>query len=360
MKKRLGSKNCSLSKGYRWPVFFNSYTTSAIESLDTFKYMKVNCLQLSDGPQLTPCEYSFAIDAIIQQSAKIWMDILDSDTGDLEEILDRINIQGLIRRFCLESSDHPGFYPMKPLALMVIPVQMEDQGVNVLEYLSLLISHDFLITIRDSKMARFQKSINTKDSSDLLPDSSIAGIFSSLIMGLSLDCLRKAAKLSDRILVLEEKMDRNPDLVKIDEISEKRSELLTLESIVQGQLPIIEAINSSESAITISGSSREYLIWAAANLKSADRKLEWLEHRIEVIRSIIDMYAQDRTNRRLGRLTVLSMIFMPITFLAGVWGMNFEAMPLLNFRFGYLVALGVMLLLTGGMYIYFRRKDWFI
>jgi hypothetical protein len=98
----------------------------------------------------------------------------------------------------------------------------------------------------------------------------------------------------------------------------------------------------------------------AANLKSADRKLEWLEHRIEVIRSIIDMYAQDRTNRRLGRLTVLSMIFMPITFLAGVWGMNFEAMPLLNFRFGYLVALGVMLLLTGGMYIYFRRKDWFI
>jgi magnesium transporter len=209
-------------------------------------------------------------------------------------------------------------------------------------------------------MARFQKSINTKDSSDLLPDSSIAGIFSSLIMGLSLDCLRKAAKLSDRILVLEEKMDRNPDLVKIDEISEKRSELLTLESIVQGQLPIIEAINSSESAITISGSSREYLIWAAANLKSADRKLEWLEHRIEVIRSIIDMYAQDRTNRRLGRLTVLSMIFMPITFLAGVWGMNFEAMPLLNFRFGYMVALGVMLLLTGGMYIYFRRKDWFI
>ena len=129
---------------------------------------------------------------------------------------------------------------------MVIPVQLEVQDANILEYLALIFSHDFLLSIRNSKMARFQKSITSKDSSDLLPDSSIAGIISSLMMGLSLDCLRKAARLSDKILVLEEQMDREPTSVKIDEISDKRSELLTLESIVQGQLPIIEAIISSE------------------------------------------------------------------------------------------------------------------
>ena len=208
-------------------------------------------------------------------------------------------------------------------------------------------------------MARFQKTINFQDSADLLPDRSIAGIISSLLMGLSLDCLRKAGKLSDRILAMEQEMDRDPDSVKIEEISDKRSELLTLESIVQGQLPIIEAVIISKRAAIISENTQEYLIWTAANHKAADRKLDWLEHRIEVMRSLIDMYAQDRTNRRLGRLTVLSMIFMPITFLAGVWGMNFRSMPLLSFRFGYLVALGVMLLITGGMYLYFRRKNWF-
>ncbi len=194
---------------------------------------------------------------------------------------------------------------------------------------------------------------------DLLPDRSIAGIISTLLMGLSLDFLRKAARLGDSILSMEEQMDRDPDSVKIEEISHKRSELLTLESIVQGQLPIIEAVIISKRAAIISENTQEYLVWTAANLKAADRKLDWLEHRIEVMRTLIDMNAQDKTNRRLGRLTVVTMIFMPITFLAGVWGMNFEFMPLLSIRFGYLVALVVMILITGSMYFYYRNKGWF-
>ena len=59
------------------------------------------------------------------------MDVMDSETSELEELLDHINIQGLIRRICLESNDHPGFYPMKPLTLMVIPVQLEIQDANI-------------------------------------------------------------------------------------------------------------------------------------------------------------------------------------------------------------------------------------
>ena len=321
--------------------------------------MTVNCFQLSEGPQLTPCEYSFALDAIRQKNARIWIDILDANTIELQEKLDDINVQGLIRHFCLESADHPGFYPLKPIALMVMPVQMEEQEANVIEYLVVLFCSDFLITIRNSKMARFRKSITSKDSFDLLPDDSTEGILTTLMLGLSLDCLRKAANLNDRILVLEEQMEREPDSVQIDEISDKRSELLTLESIVQGQLPILEAIISLGRSSIHSENTQDYLRWAAANLKSADRKLEWLEHRIDVMRSLMDMNAQDRTNRRLGRLTVLSAIFMPITFLAGIWGMNFTFMPALNYKYGIVIAIGTMFLIAGAMYYYFHRRGWF-
>jgi len=321
--------------------------------------MKVNCYQISEGPNLTPCEYSFAIEAIKQQKARVWIDILDAETRELEEKLDDIKAEGLIRQFCLDSRDHPGFYPLKPLALMVIPVQMEVQDSNIMEYLAILFSNDFFISIRNSKMARFRKSINSQDSFDLLPNDTIGGVISTLIMGLSLDCLRKTAKLSDTILALEEKMEREPDSVKIEEISVKRSELLTLESIVQGQLPIIDTITSSDRPSKKQETTIEYLRWASANLKSADKKLQWLERRVEVMRSLIDMHAQDRTNRRLGRLTVLSMIFMPVTFLAGLWGMNFKSMPLLSEDYGYIFALIIMLIISGGMYLYFHRKGWF-
>jgi len=321
--------------------------------------MKVKCFRISEGPMLYPCDYGFAVEAIVNKKARIWIDLVDAEPGDIEEMLDNIQAKGLIRHLCNESRDHPGFYPLKPLALMVIPVQMETQDTNILHYLAALFSEDFLITIRNSKMARFRKSISSEDSFDLLPDDSTAGVISTLLMGLSLDCLRKAARLSDLILDLEERMERDPEKVNIEEISAKRSELLTLESIVKGQLPIIDTIISSDRPAKVRESSLDYLRWASANLISADRKLEWLERRLEVMRSLIDMHAQDRTNRRLGRLTVLSMIFMPVTFLAGIWGMNFKSMPLLSASQGFTYALIIMLVITAGTYLYFHKKGWF-
>ena len=73
--------------------------------------MTVNCLQITDGPQLIPVEYGAAIDAIKKQSARIWIDLQDIEPSELEGKLDDVQVHGLIRRFCLESRDHPGFIP---------------------------------------------------------------------------------------------------------------------------------------------------------------------------------------------------------------------------------------------------------
>ena len=321
--------------------------------------MNLNCYQLSAGPQFSPCGFDDAMDALKHNRKKIWFDLQDADDAELEKTLDHIGVHGISRRFCIESRNHPGFYPIKPVSLMVIPVQMEMLNENDLEYLALLFSNDFLLTIRNSKMARFQKNITLEETIELLPDDSIAGIISSLIMGLSLDCLRKTSWLSDNIHAIEKRMENEPDSIHIEELSDRRSELQILESIVQGQLPIIESIVPTNKTSITSERTLEYLTWTAANLKSADRKLDWLEHRIEVMRSILDMRAQDRTNRRLGRLTVISMIFMPITFLAGIWGMNFEWMPGLTYKFGSVIAIGSMIIITAVMYFYFRKKGWF-
>jgi magnesium transporter len=71
------------------------------------------------------------------------------------------------------------------------------------------------------------------------------------------------------------------------------------------------------------------------------------------------MNAQEKTNRRLNLLTILTAIFTPITLLAGIWGMNFETMPELKYPFAYPIALGLMALIGSGMYPYFRKYGWF-
>jgi len=57
-------------------------------------------------------------------------------------------------------------------------------------------------------------------------------------------------------------------------------------------------------------------------------------------------------------LTILSSIFIPLTFIVGVYGMNFEHMPELHWRYGYLLAWGIMLAVVVGLLAYFRRNGW--
>ena len=57
-------------------------------------------------------------------------------------------------------------------------------------------------------------------------------------------------------------------------------------------------------------------------------------------------------------LTIIATIFMPLAFVAGVYGMNFKAMPELGWRYGYVAALGVMAAIAGAMLVYFRRRRW--
>ena len=59
------------------------------------------------------------------------------------------------------------------------------------------------------------------------------------------------------------------------------------------------------------------------------------------------------------RLTIVSTIFIPLTFLVGVWGMNYKWMPELDWRYGYLFAWIIMAVIGIIVYLYFSKKKWY-
>jgi magnesium transporter len=128
--------------------------------------------------------------------------------------------------------------------------------------------------------------------------------------------------------------------------------------VVSDQLPTLQALANTDKSFFRLADTQEYMNCALANLQASDGSLSWLDQRIGALRSGFQMHAQDKTNRRLNMLTILSAIFTPVTLLAGIWGMNFEIMPELKYPFAYPVALGLMVLIGWGMYLFFRRNDW--
>ncbi len=89
--------------------------------------------------------------------------------------------------------------------------------------------------------------------------------------------------------------------------------------------------------------------------------IETVESYMEMISNLIELFlsiGNNRLNEVMKILTIISTIFIPLTFIAGVYGMNFRNMPELEWRWGYFAIWGVMLLLGAGMVYYFRRKKW--
>jgi magnesium transporter len=101
------------------------------------------------------------------------------------------------------------------------------------------------------------------------------------------------------------------------------------------------------------------------------------DHTIQVIDTIetfrdmvsgtLDVYlssVSNRMNEVMKVLTIIATIFIPLTFVAGIYGMNFNPeasawnMPELNWRYGYFFSLGLMFLIFLGMFVYFKRKKW--
>jgi magnesium transporter len=81
----------------------------------------------------------------------------------------------------------------------------------------------------------------------------------------------------------------------------------------------------------------------------------------DMVSGMLDIYLSSISNRMnavMKVLTIIATIFIPLTFIAGVYGMNFENMPELKWRYGYFGVWIIMVIITGGMLLYFKKKKW--
>jgi magnesium transporter len=81
----------------------------------------------------------------------------------------------------------------------------------------------------------------------------------------------------------------------------------------------------------------------------------------DMVTGMLDIYlssVSNRLNAVMKVLTIIATIFIPLTFIVGVYGMNFKYMPELEWRFGYPVLWLIMLVIGVSMLIFFRKKNW--
>ena len=164
-------------------------------------------------------------------------------------------------------------------------------------------------------------------------------------------------KLGERIEVLEEKLLVDPGTATLRKIQNLKKEMLLLRKWVW---PLREVISSLERG-EFPGIQESTRIYLRDVYDHAIQVMDTVEIFRDMLSGMLDIYLSSLNNRMnavMKVLTIIATIFMPLTFLAGVYGMNFKHMPELDWPWGYPLILMVMALVAILMLTLFRRKKW--
>ena len=163
--------------------------------------------------------------------------------------------------------------------------------------------------------------------------------------------------LGERIVNLEEELTTLPDHSTLQMINEIKKEIIFLRKAVWPLREAVSFLERGDSSL-LSDATRVYFRDVYDHTVQV---IDTVETYRDLLSGMFDLYLSsisNRTNEIMKFLTVIGTIFMPLTFLVGVYGMNFKHLPELEWRNGYFILWGFMLTLAVAMIIYFRRKQW--
>lgn len=164
--------------------------------------------------------------------------------------------------------------------------------------------------------------------------------------------------LGEKIEALEESLLINPDQQIIDSINLYKRELNFLRKNIKPAKEMILTLSKLESELIDNETMDVHLRELQDNIHEAtetsDSYREILSDQLNIYHTTIS----SKLNDIMRFLTVFSVVFIPLTFIAGIYGTNFEYVPELKYQYSYFVMWGVMIVVAIGMLAYFRRKKW--
>ena len=169
---------------------------------------------------------------------------------------------------------------------------------------------------------------------------------------------RIVEEIGDRIEILEQAVFDEPSQDVMHRIHHLRRETLIIRRAVW---PLREALGRVYRG-EVPHVREETQVFLRDVHDHAVQVIDTVETLREVLSGLMDLYmsgVSNRMNEVMKVLTIIATIFIPLSFFAGVYGMNFEYMPELGYRWAYPTLLGVMALIGFGMLAYFKKKEWF-
>ena len=232
-----------------------------------------------------------------------------------------------------------------------------ENGINS-EQISLVLGPNFVISFQETEgdvfdLIRERIRSGKGKTRELGPDFLMYGLIDAIVD----NYFGILEKVGERIEYLEENLVKDPKPSILQSIHKMKREMIFLRKSVWPLREVISGLLRSESKLI----SKDTDIYLRDVYDHTIQVIDTVETFRDMLSGMVDLYLSSISNRMneiMKILTIIGTIFIPLTFITGLYGMNFRFMPELEWEWGYPIALLIMVIVSVIMLVYFRRKKW--
>ena len=278
----------------------------------------------------------------------------------MEEIAKGFQLENLVLAEVMDIHARPRIQEHSNCILISLKMLQsdEDTGIISVENLSIIITESVLISFQEKKgdvfepvreRIRNQKKRIRNGGTDYLAFALLDIVIDNYIYIIGV--------LGEKIETLEETLLLEPRKSVIDEIYTYKRELNFLRKSIKPAKEMILTLSKLESEF-IDEKTYFHFKELLENINQATDSSETYRDILSDQLNIYHTTISSKLNDIMKFLTIFSVIFIPLTFVAGIYGTNFDVLPELHYKYSYFIMLGVMLSIVIGMLIYFRKRKW--
>jgi magnesium transporter len=281
-------------------------------------------------------------------------------TENLQQLGECFHLHPLVLEDILNTDQRPKVEDFEEYLFIVLKMLTLKEGGGVAaEQISLVLGSNYLISFQEGlgeiflpiqERLKVNKGRLRKAGADYLAYALIDLIVDQYFVVLE--------QLGESIEFLEEEVVTRPTPKTLQDVHHFKGEMIRLRRSVWPLREVISQLERRESPLI----TEPMQVYFKDVYDHTIVAIESIESYRDILSGILDIYlssVSNRLNQIMKVLTIIATIFMPLTFLAGVYGMNFKYMPELQWHYGYFTTLAVMALVALSMLALFKKKKWF-
>ncbi|MFM2226438.1 MAG: hypothetical protein RJA07_2640 [Bacteroidota bacterium] len=285
-----------------------------------------------------------------------WIDIITPTEDELKKVSDEFNLHHYTLRDCLEPDHLPKYEDMGDVHFIITRVLLENDTSkphtiqSISSKVAIFYNDHFIITIH--RLPQNFIDVIKQKYTDNEKCKTTRELVTKIIWYVLHSYDKPAIQLSNEVDVYEAKVflkSLTPSMLEDLYFIRHKAAICNKLLMLTGEVTNTIRTNNTDTV-------------ALQDAKDLHIKLTTLYNQAhEDVTNLLNIYlslSSQKTNEVMKVLTIFSVFFMPLTFIVGIYGMNFKFMPELDSKLGYPLVLITMLVLTGIIYLWFKRKKW--